>query len=226
MMDDTLADFRAPIGVMGVFVNDPNSQGGTLQTLHGLDKYPGKVGRADPDCHGVFGFLDDVQGIDIQSIKMTETVFGRTDEIEVADLIEKHNDLLAAEPDKAMVGPLDDTFKNRMARRTRQSMFIPYELCHLVVGKNITPREAWTILVPAIQAANLTTICQPLIVFLLVANTLPDGAQESLVQQSSPGVAGHPITPAVMQHRRDQVLHTQLPALRPQTGLTSDPALQ
>lgn len=149
----------------------------------------------------MFAYVDDVHGIDIQLVKIKDGIFTRTEEIEVADSIDKHNDVLQIKPDKKMMGPLDASYNNKKTIRTRKSMFIPYKLAHLVIGKDLTPREAWQVLVPAIQAWNLETVCRPLIYFLLVTNTLPDGAQESLVQHSDLGTPGQVIMPAVTQHR-------------------------
>jgi len=106
-------------------------------------------------------------------------------------------------------------------------MYIPYELAHLVIGQDLTPREAWAVLVPAIQASQLETVCRPLIYFLEVACMLPDASQRTPVQHASVGVENHIITPSVTQHRRQHLLYNQLPALKPQpTRAASDPALQ
>jgi len=80
-MEDALANFRVPIGVIGVFVDHPNSQGGVLKAVHALEKYPGTVGRHDPDWHSVFGCEADVLGIDIQSIKLEQEMFDCTVEV-------------------------------------------------------------------------------------------------------------------------------------------------
>jgi len=98
---------------MGIFAEHPDSAGGVLKALHGLEKCPGGIGRSDPDRHSTFAYVGDVDGIDIQMVKFESDIFQRTAEIKVANSIEKHNDLLVAKPDKSMMGPLDDTYKNR-----------------------------------------------------------------------------------------------------------------
>ena len=48
-------------------------------------------------------------------------------------------------------------------------MFIPYQFASLVIGKELTAREAFKVLYPEIADANLEQACMPLLQFLMVA---------------------------------------------------------
>jgi hypothetical protein len=44
-------------------------------------------------------------------------------------------------------------------------MYIPFEFMPIVLGQDLTAREAYLLLVPAIIDAGLEVVCQPLIDF-------------------------------------------------------------
>jgi hypothetical protein len=52
-------------------------------------------------------------------------------------------------------------------------MYIPFEFMPIVLGQDLTAREAYLLLVPDIIDAGLEDVCQPLIDFLTVAIVEP-----------------------------------------------------
>lgn len=130
-------------------------------------------------------------------------------------------------PDEELVGPYDDATASKKTTRTRNLMFIPFEFVPLVLGKDLNARQAFEILVPAIEAANLTLTCDPLVKFLMVASTTPTTQVDPLLLREQAGLAGHLITTAVMKHRHETMLYKQVPGVEPTNAAsTSDPAIR
>ena len=65
IVNDTLCTLSEPAGGIGMFQSDTNCPSGCLRLLHGVHKYPGCYGREDPYKGKVFGYLDDIDGLDI-----------------------------------------------------------------------------------------------------------------------------------------------------------------
>jgi hypothetical protein len=223
---DILVDFQSPIGSVGVFVRSNDSVTGTLEILHGFRTHPGQPGRHDPDRFATFAFAEDVLGIDVLTIPFDESVLAITDTINIAATPVLYHQLLNREPTAQLMGPFEDAEPGIKQSRTRGAMFIPYQFTGLVVGQHLTARQAWEVLAPAIEAAGMLDQCAELLDFLIIAGTLRKGESEPMTLHDRVGLADRQITPAVANHRRNNVLYKQLPDLVPQmTQRTSDPAV-
>jgi hypothetical protein len=105
--------------------------------------------------------------------------------------------------------------------------FIPYEFMPIVLGRNLTARDAYLILVPAIIDAGLESVCQPLIDFLTVTVVEPSAtALEPLTLKPCLGKLHHVPSPAVISSRREEVLYRDLPGLKHGPSNAGDPYLR
>jgi hypothetical protein len=105
-------------------------------------------------------------------------------------------------------------------------MYIPYQCMYLVLGMELTGREACLLLLPAIINDGLQQVCKPLVDFLVV--NITKGANDLTSPRTVQPSAGlrdfHP-SPSVISHRREHVMYRQLPGLRPTASTAGDPAL-
>jgi hypothetical protein len=85
----------------------------------------------------------------------------------------------------------------------------------IVLGQDLTAREAYLLLVPAIIDAGLEAVCQLLIDFLTVAIVEPTATSiEPLTVKPCLGRLHHNPSPAVVSNRRVEVLYRDLPGLK------------
>lgn len=224
---DILADFQDPIGSVGVFVQDGVNASGTLEILHGFHSHPGQPGRNDPDRFRTFAFAEDVLGIDILTIPFDRDVLEVTALINIAATPARHQKLLNDEPDEELMGPFNDTDPGIKQVKTRGAMYIPFEFTALVMGHHLNARQAFEVLVPALEAAGMLQQCETLVDFLMVAGTVPGGGgSQPLTLHARAGVPNRQITPVVANHRRNNILYKQLPGIMPHTQVrTSDPSV-
>jgi hypothetical protein len=124
--------------------------------------------------------------------------------------------LLESEPHQPMVGPFEADEAGVHTIRTRNGMFVPYELVGLLLGRDLTAREAYMTIFPVLEDNDMLDVCLPLLQFLQVASTSPSAANpRPLTLQDRLGRADYPVRPAVVSYRREHVLYRLLPDLRP-----------
>jgi hypothetical protein len=109
----TTLDFAQPVGAIGMFVDDGRTPGGVLRLMHGIMEYPGQPGRPSIDRSRLFGFVDDVTGMDIQSLRVTTEMFEVSTAVNVPTTHMELLRLLNESPDDPMVGPFDNTETSR-----------------------------------------------------------------------------------------------------------------
>lgn len=172
LLRNAVLDFSRPIGALGLFVQDGSTPGGTLHVLHGLLVHPGDAGAPTPERGEVFAFADEVCGVDILSVRMGRDQLEFCNPINIASTHVEHLAKLTAEPDDPLMGPFEDDADGvKNAQKARLTMFIPFEFVPLVIGKNLSPRAAFEILVPAIIAAGMEDACAHLLMWLQIAGT-------------------------------------------------------
>jgi hypothetical protein len=110
------------------------------------------------------------------------------------------------------VGPFAEDEVNVHAIRSRKAIFVPYELVEVLLGQDISAREAYLVSYPLLE------VCCPFLQYLQVASTVPTATEaRPLALQHRLGLET-PIRPAVINERRETVLYRLLPDLRPRTG--------
>jgi hypothetical protein len=83
-----LADFSRPIGAIGVFVADDESDTGRLTLLRGLHNFPGSPGHSR-DRMVTMGFEGDVYGLGICTLSFDPTQLAITDDVIVHGAIDR-----------------------------------------------------------------------------------------------------------------------------------------
>jgi hypothetical protein len=127
--------------------------------------------------------------------------------------------LLAAEPDEEVIGPHKASDVNVHTIMTRGGMYTPFDFMPIVLGQNLTGREAYLLLVPAILDAGLEYVCQPSIDWLMVAITEPSSTNlEPVNLKQCLGRVHYAPSPAVVSSRRSEVLYQDLPGLKATPG--------
>lgn len=213
-------------GVVGgilVLVTDPNVASGVAHVLHNVRAH---VGR-DTHRGTLYAYVGDVVDQDIEIVEFDETYLDFCTEVNIQSDVDAQIQLLAAvagrelaaEPSNAAV--LADTAKKH---RARGMMFIPAPLMgYLMDDPPRSAKQTLEVLVAAMRAMDIFEVCGPLIDYLIYATTdHAAGAAPETVQVAPGGVFANPVK--VARERRNAVLYTQLPALRPTTQ-GRDPAL-
>jgi hypothetical protein len=225
--DDIISDFSRPIGGVGMFVQHERSATGILEVLHGFRKFPGVPGKTGRDRNQLFCYVDDVLCVDLHTVAFDEQQLETTMAVNVPATIDRVLQLLGEEPNNETIGPFrvgDATI--RTISSTRGAMYIPYQYMPLVLGMELTGREACLLLLPAIINDGLQQVCKPLVDFLVVS--IAKGAKDLNVPRTMQACVGlrdfHPSSSAI-SHRREHVLYRQLPGLRPTAATAGDPAL-
>jgi hypothetical protein len=227
LLQNIQADFCRPIGGIGVFVPDEASPTGVLRVLHGIQLFPGIPGQTR-DRLKTFAFEGDVVGVDMANIAFDPSQLAITDDIIVPGSIARTRQLLAAEPTHDMLGHFTTEAVNTRTTKCRRATYIPFEFMELVLGKDLTDRQAYELIIPMLIDSGYESLCEPLVDFLTVALVKPsDGVSIPLTMHACAGKPGYVPSPAVVNYRRDQLLYRDLPALMPVTtpSPASDPAL-
>ena len=169
-------------GGIGIFVEHPDHPGGTLDILHSFHHHSLGVHR---NCY--FGYRGDVDGIDIDTVEVEPTFFERTPapQTRIFNDTALQLDAFAADEDLELVPVHAGTAENTHLVHTRNSMYIPACLLPLVLGKELRPREALSLIVPALDQMGLVEVAAPLVEFLMVASTRKAGGKGSTSHRSN-----------------------------------------
>jgi hypothetical protein len=118
---------------------------------------------------------------------------------------------------------------SRLPMRTcAQSRHVPFELLKPLLGADLTSRQVFELIVPALVNAGLEDTCSRLIDFLTVALVQPTEERSepyTLIPQLR--TAGYIPGLEAISHRRETIIYRDLPALHPAVSrpTSSDPAL-
>jgi hypothetical protein len=173
------------------------------------------------------GFKDDIMGVDIATVALDRTQWEMMAAVNISGTTARTLHLLAAEPDEEVIGPHKASNMNVRTINTRGGVYTPFEFVPIVLGQNLTGREAHLLLVPAILDAGLESICHPLIDWLTVANTGPSvTALEPVNLKQCLGRVHCIPSQAVVSSRRSEVLYRDLLGLKATPGGGGDPYLR
>jgi hypothetical protein len=167
-------------------------------------------------------------GVDMATIAFDPSQLEITDDIIVPGSIARTRQLLAAEPTHNMLGHFTTEAVNTRTTKCRRATYIPFEFMELVLGKDLTARQAYELIIPRLIDAGYQSLCEPLVDFPTIALVNPsDGVSIPLTMHACAGKPGYVPSPAVVNYRRDQIFYRDLPALMPVTtpSPASDPAL-
>jgi hypothetical protein len=225
--DDIISNFSRPIGGICMFVQHERSTNGVLEVLNGFQKFPGVPGKTSRERKQLFCYVGDVLGADLRTVAYDEEQLETTVAVNVPATIDCVLQLLGEEPNNTTIRPFRVGDANvRTTTSTRGSMYIPYQYMSLVLGMELTGREACFLLLPAIINDCLQQVCKPLVDFLVVSITKGDNDLNARrTMQSRVGLRDFHPSPAVISHCREHVLYRQIPGLRPTAATAGDPAL-
>ena len=198
-----------PIGGIGIFVCDTNGTD-RLRIIHGLRRYLGVLGGTSPLAGNIFGYIDDItQGVG-KIVQITENLFDLTGSINVCT-VAHHKATLEANASLSLVPSRGDAEAQTEAIRARNSSFVPYNFMPLLLGKNLTAREAFLVVEDHLTANENAAYCEPMLSFLRVAGT-KDATGMVLNSLMEPG-PNFRLEVNLTLNMTAKILHRDLPAL-------------
>jgi hypothetical protein len=223
-----LTDFSRPVGALGIFVQDAGSATGVLKLVHGVHSFPGSPGQTR-DRMTTLAFEGDVSGVDICTVAFEPKQLEIMVDVNVPGSMERVMQLLNDEPGRETLGPFAAIDANVRTTKTRGMAYFPFEFIEPLLGADLTSRQVFELIVPALIDAGLQDTCASLIEFLTVSLVQPTTDVETplTVHAQAGNKVSHSPGPTTINHRREHVLYRDLPALRPSALLpaASDPAL-
>jgi hypothetical protein len=227
VQDDLMLDFTGLVGGVVAFVEDSRSPTGVLKVLHGFQRFVGIPGRTDKERKQVLCYEGGVTGVDLATVAFDEEQLDYVLAVNVHRAIEQVVQLLKEEPTHKAIGPLRVGDANvRTVTATRTCMYLPFRYMSLVLGQDLTAREACLLVLPAIINDGLQQACRELVNFLVMGvTTAVNDLEGTRLVLPRLEVRDFHASPTVISSRRDNVLYQQLPALAPTMAAAGDPAL-
>jgi hypothetical protein len=157
-----------------------------------------------------------VVGIDAVTIAFDEECLGITDSVIVPGTHDRIMQLLSEELLAELFGPFPATEANARTVKTRMAMYFPFDLMYIVLGRDLSACRAYEILVPSIVANGLASN------FLTIALVSPNGTAVTPVTVRDKLGLDWDINPDLVGYRREKIIYTVLPDLRPSTPSRGD----
>ena len=101
---------------------------------------------------------------------------------------------------------------------TQRIVYIPGRLIPFVIGRHLSPREAFLILYPQIKDKNLQKCCESLVNFLWIAATLKSTASKCAIAHKTAGVTNLSFDLALQTYMHESVILRDLPDLEPEVS--------
>jgi hypothetical protein len=159
--------------------------------LHGVHLFPGMPGRSR-DRMKTFAFEGDVEGVDAATIAFYKVQLAITADIVVPGSIARTRELLNAELTIDIVGPYTASMANTRTTKCRLGAYLPFNLMEMVLGADLTTRQAYELIIPVLVYTGYKAICEPLVDFLTVALVKPSADNAApLTLQPCVGIAGY-----------------------------------
>jgi hypothetical protein len=115
--------------------------------------------------------VGDVSGQDIVAVALDRTQLDLTAYVNVPWMLDRHHSLLKGDSAKATVGPFAEDEANVHTIWSRKAMFVPYKLVEVLLGQDLSAREAYLVSYPLLEDADLLEVCRPFLQYLQVAST-------------------------------------------------------
>jgi hypothetical protein len=91
-----------------------------------------------------------------------------------------------------MMGHFTTEAVNTRTAKCRRATYIPFEFMELVLGKDLTARQAYELIIPRLIDSGYESLCEPLMDFLTVALVNPsDGVSIPLTMHACAGKPGY-----------------------------------
>jgi hypothetical protein len=157
-----LSNFSRPVGALGIFVQGASSATGVLKLVHGVQSFPGAPGQTR-DRMTTLAFEGDVSGVDICTVAFEPKQLEIMAEVNVPGSTERVMQLINDEPGRETLGPFAATDANVRTTKTRGMAYFPFEFMEPLLGADITARQVFELIVPALIDAGLQDMCASLI---------------------------------------------------------------
>ena len=161
------------IGAIGIFVKDTDGNL-RLRLIHGLKKYPEDIRTNSPLVNQVFDYLDDVDEGVAEVAAFDTDVLALSGEVNICT-VAHHKAVLVANGATEIMAAHANGESQTNTIKTRKSPFVPFDMIPLVIGKNLSPREAFLVLHLYMEAAVTLVVSTPLSKCLRVAGTFHTG---------------------------------------------------
>jgi hypothetical protein len=194
-----------------MLVVDATNPNGRVCLYHRLQRYAPQLGApTDYDNVGYAFFGDLTNSQAPPSIEWPVTAFHQVGVSVRVPQREFLDQLLAADPAIALLGPFGNEDAGTDVVRVRQAMLVPFRYVRLLLERPLTPREAWVQVAGAIYNDGTQDACAALLDWFRVALTRQAEGQPSRLQQEHPRV---PLMLPALVQRRWQLVLADLPAL-------------
>jgi hypothetical protein len=151
-----------------------------------------------------------------------------TPDVIIPGTLDRVRQLLNDDPNAETIGPFKAMDTNVRNTKTRAFAYLPFGMLEPLLGADLTDRQVFELIVPALINAGLEDTCAELINFLIVALVNPNDAMvEAYTLQDQVGRAGYVPGSEAISYCRDGLLHRDLHVLKAAIGppMTSYPAL-
>jgi hypothetical protein len=165
--------------------------------------------------------------VDAATIALDKAQLAITADIVVTGSIARTHQLLNPDPTIDILDPYTAPMATTRTTKCRLGAYLPFDLMEMVLGADLTARQAYKLIIPVLVDTGYKEICEPLVDFLTVALVKPSKDNASpLTLQPCVGIAGYVPRPVVVSHRQKHVLYRDIISLVPANATTapSDPA--
>eukprot|EP00536_Pseudo-nitzschia_multiseries_P018507 jgi/Psemu1/55932/gm1.55932_g len=159
------------IGGLGIFQEDAAGVD-RLRVIHGLRRYPGTITQPSANRGRAFGYIDDVEGQEVELVRVDAALLSRAVASRVY-LLAHHEANVSQHPERDYIPAIPEGTAHTEMLQAHKVCFLPFEFIPLVLCRGLTPKQAFQVLQPHIHQQGLGDICKPLLDTLRAVGTQP-----------------------------------------------------
>eukprot|EP00536_Pseudo-nitzschia_multiseries_P002015 jgi/Psemu1/4691/gm1.4691_g len=159
------------IGGLGIFQEDAAGVD-RLRVIHGLRRYPGTITQPSANRGQAFGYIDDVEGQEVELVRVDAALLSRAAASRVY-LLAHHEANISQHPKRDYIPAIPEGTAHTEMLQAHKVCFLPFEFIPLVLCRGLTPKQAFQVLQPHIHQQGLGDICKPLLDTLRAVGTQP-----------------------------------------------------
>jgi hypothetical protein len=163
-----IPDLNRLVGALGILVQDAGSATGVLKLVHGMHSFPGSPGQTRYRMT-TLALEGNVSGVDICTVAFEPNQLEIMDDGNVPGSMERVMKLLNDETGQEPLGPLAATDANVRTTKTRGMAYFPFEFMEHILGSDLTSRQVFELIVPALIDSGLQYNFASIIEFLIVS---------------------------------------------------------
>eukprot|EP00536_Pseudo-nitzschia_multiseries_P019342 jgi/Psemu1/60198/gm1.60198_g len=159
------------IGGLGIFQEDAAGVD-RLRVIHGLRRYPGTITQPSANRGRAFGYIDDVEGEEVELVRVDAALLSRAAASRMY-LLAHHEANVSQHPERDYIPAIPEGTAHTEMLQAHKVCFLPFEFIPLVLCRGLTPKQAFQVLQPHIHQQGLGDICKPLLDTLRAVGTQP-----------------------------------------------------